>query len=795
MDALRADLRDAFRSLLKAPLFALAAVLSVALAIGADTSVFSIVDSVLLRPLPYGRPERLTALPGIFSYPQLEDLRAQTRTLEHLGGYGYVPFDLTGDGDPVQIPAAVVTGDLFGTLGVPAALGRTLVPSDDLPGAAPAVVVSDAFWRSRMGADPSPLGRALMLSGRSYTVIGVMPPGFVLPTGMSELWVPVQLAYPEAVNVRAARFMRLVARRGPGIGLGELAAELGGIAARMREQYPTDLVLTDLRAVPLQTEITGEVRPGLLLLLGAVTLVLLVACANFAHLLLARGAARRSELAVRAALGADRRRLVRQLLTESTLIAVVGGLLGTALAFGAVPALVALAPGTPLAMPIRIDARVLGVALALSLLTGTGAGLVPALGSSRLDLHASLSSATEAPAGARARSFLVVAELVLTLLLLCAAGLLLRSFARLESVGLGFDTTRVFTAGLDLPPSRYTTTEEEVRVRNRILDELRARPGIEVAGLVTSLPLSAGGYAHEVLVEGEPPPVQGSEPMVETRFASHGFFEALRIPVMEGRLMDDGDTAARAQVVVVNASFVRRHLGKRFPLGVRIRWAREDEVRWMSIVGVVGDVADRIVDREPRPTIYVPFQQEVLAFKRWSTLVVRSRTDDARVPADAIRGAVHAADPLLAVTRLRWMDDALAGTLAQRRFILTVLSLFAGAALLLGGLGVYSVVSYSVTRRTREIGIRMALGARRERVVRMVLSQGARLALIALAVGVPVSLATNHLLRTMLYGIGATDAPTYLGTAAGILALALTASWLPARRAAHTDPLLALRAE
>ena len=795
MDGLRADLRDAFRSLVKTPLFAVAAILSLALAIGADTAVFSIVDSVLLRPLPYGAPERLTALPGIFSYPQVEDLRVQTRTLEHLGGYGYVPFDLTGDGEPVQVPAAVVTGDLFGTLGVSATLGRTLLPSDDLAGAVPVVVVSDGFWRSRMGADPSALGRSLMLSGRPYTVIGVMPRGFVMPTGTSELWVPVQIAYPEAVNVRAARFMRLVARRSVRTDHGELRAELGGIAARMREQYPTDVVWADLRAVPLHTEITGDVRPGLLLLMGAVTLVLLVACANFAHLLLARGAARRSELAVRAALGADRRRLVRQLLTESTLIAMTGGVLGTALAFGAIPALVALAPTTPLVMPIRIDARVLGVALALSLLTGTGAGLVPALGSSRLDLHASLSTGTEAPGGARVRSLLVVGELALTLLLLCASGLLLRSFARLESVALGFDTTRVFTAGLDLPPSRYTTPEEEVRVRSRILEELRGQPGIEVAGLATTLPLSGGGYAHEVLVEGEPAPVPGSEPMVETRFASRGFFEALRIPVLEGRLMDDGDAAESAQVLVVNAAFVRRYLGNRSPLGVRLRWAREDPPRWMLIVGIVGDVADRVVDREPRPTIYVPFQQELLAFKRWSTLVVRARADNGRVAADAVRHAVQAADPLLPVTRLRWMDDALAGSLAQRRFILTVLSLFAGAAVLLGGLGVYGVVSYSVTRRAREIGIRMALGARRERVIRMVLAEGAGLAALALAAGVPVSVASNHLLGTMLYGVGATDAPTYLGTAAGILALALTASWIPARRAARTDPLVALRAE
>jgi len=797
MDVLLDDLKYAFRSLRRSPAFAAVAVLSLGLAVGADTAVFSLVDALLVRPLPFANPSRLVSVRNVLSYAQVTDLREQARAVEEIGAYGYLPLDLTGAGEPMQVQAAVVSGGLFATLGVQPALGRWLTPQDDAPGAAPAVVVSEAFWRAHLGGDRSALGRSLMLSSRPYTLVGVMPRRFGMPTGESQLWVTMHVAYAESVPVRNARFMFAVARLRADATRAAAQAELTGLAKRMRELYPTEEAGTVLALVGLQERVTGQVRPALLLLLGAVSLVLLVACANFANLLLARGAARRGELAVRAALGADRIRLVRQLLTESVLVALIGGALGALLSLWALPALIARdASALPPGASVHIDGRVLAFTLAVSLFTGLVFGLVPALRGAEVDLHSSLKEAGRGPSGparSRLRSALVVTELAMALLLLAGAGLLLRSFAGLQAVPLGFDPKGVFTALVDLPVSRYPEAVEQARLRARVLAALQGVPGVQAAGLATQLPLS-GTIAHEVIFEGRPPLAPGEEPAIATRFASRGFFEALRIPLIEGRLMDATDTAAAAPVVVVNEAFVRKYMGGRSPLGARLRWGREDPVRWMTIVGVVGDVAEEPLDRAARPTIYVPFEQEILAFKRWSALVVRSAATDPRALAASIKKAVWAADPLLPVTRLRWMEESLAGSLAQRRFTLLVLALFAGAALVLAGVGVYGVVAYSVAQRTHEIGVRMALGAGGRSVQRMVVAQGARLALLAVALGAPASLGLARVLGSLLYGVAPTDVATHAATSAAIFALALLASWLPARRASRIDPMIALRA-
>ena len=797
MEALLDDLKYALRSLRRSPAFAVVAVLSLGLAIGADTAVFSVVDALLVRPLPFAEPSRLVSLRETLSYAEVADLREQGRTLEEIGAYGYLPLDLTGDAEPVQVQAEAVTGGLFATLGVQPAVGRWLTPQDDAPGAAPAVVVSDAFWRAHLGGDRAALGRSLMLSSRSYTVVGVMPLGFGMPTGESQAWVTMQVAYPEDVPVRNAWFLIGVARLRSGATGAAAQAELTGLADRMRASYPEEAgrVLT---LVGLQQRVTGEARPALLLLLGAVSLVLLVACANFASLLLARAAGRRGELAVRAALGADRLRLVRHLLTESVLVASAGGALGVLFAQWALPALVASGlSALPRSSSIRLDGRVLAFTCAVSLFTGIVFGLLPAIRGAQVDLHSSLKEGAHAaggPSRSRLRSALVVAELTMALILLTGTGLLLRSFSNLQSVRLGFDAEEVFTAQIDLPVSRYPEAGEQARLRSRILAALQAQPGVQAAGIVTQLPLRGRGPAHEVIFEGRPPLALADEPTIATRFASRGFFEALRIPLREGRLMDATDTASAPPVVLVNQAFVRKHLEGRSPLGARLRWAREGAVRWLTIVGVVGDVAEEPLDRTARPTIYVPFEQETLAFKRWSTLVVRSSLADPRALAASIKQAVWAADPLLPVTRLRLLDEALAGSLAQRRFTLLVLTLFAGAALLLSGIGVYGIVAYSVAQRTHEIGVRMALGARARLVQWMVVAQGARLALLAVALGVPSSLVLARVLGSLLHGVQPTDTATHAGTCAAILGLALLASWLPARRASRIDPMIALRA-
>ena len=799
MDAFLGDLKYAIRSLRKSPAFAAVAVLSLGLAIGADTAMFSVIDALLVRPLAFAEPSRLVSVRGALSYAELTDIREQARSLEEIGAYGYLPLDLTGVGEPVQVQAAVVSGGLFRSLGVRPALGRWLTPEDDAAGAEPVAVVSDAFWRAHLGGDPAALGRSLMLSSRSYALVGVMPRGFAMPTGESQAWVALQVAYAEGVSVRNARFLFTVARLRASAGPGEAQAELRGLAGRMRELHPAEEAGQSLTLVGLQERVTGDVRPALLLLLGAVTLVLLVACVNFANLLLARAAARRGELAVRATLGADRLRLVRQLLTESVLVALAGGGLGALLSLWALPALVALYPwALPAAASVHVDGRVLALTFAVSISTGILFGLVPALRGAKVDLHSSLKDGARAsggPARSRLRSALVITELAMALLLLSGAGLLLRSFAGLQAVRLGFDPSGVFTALIDLPVSRYPGVAEQARLRSRVLASVQALPGVQAAGVVLQLPLSGGKLAHEAIFEGRPPLTPGEEPAIETRFASRGFFEALRIPLVEGRLLEATDTAAAPQVVVVNEAFVRKYMGGRSPLGSRLRWAREDEVRWMTIVGVVGDVADEPLDRAARPTIYVPFEQEILAFKRWAMLVVRSGASDPRALAASIKRAVWDADPLLPVTRLRWMDEALAGSLAQRRFTLLLLALFAGAAVALAAVGVYGVVAYTVAQRTREIGVRMALGARGRDVRRMVVAQGMNLALVALAFGVPLSLALARVLGSLLYGVAPTDAATHAATSAAIFALALVASWLPAWRASRIDPMLALRAE
>lgn len=797
MGALFEDLRYAFRSLKRSPVFAATAVLSLGLAIGADTAVFSVVDSLLLRPLPYAAPARLVTVRNYVSYAETTDLREQARTLESIGAYGNMPVDLTGGAEPVQVRAAVVTGGLFATLGVQPAFGRWLTPQDDAPGAPAAVVVSDAFWRAELGADRAALGRTVTLSSRAYTVVGVMPPGFGMPSGDSQLWVPMHVAYEEGVSGRNARFLSAVARLSAGASRADAQAELTGLADRMRKLYPDEESSLVLTVVGLQESVTGDVRPTLLLLLGAVSLVLLVACANFANLLLARGAGRRAELAVRAALGADRFRLVRQLLTESVLIALLGGVLGILFSSWALPMLVAR---NPIALPARsvdLDARVLAFTCGVSLLTGIVFGLVPALRGASVDLHAALKDggrASSVPARTRLRGAFIVAELSIALLLLTGAALLLRSFANLQSVPLGFDPNGVVTAVVDLPVSRYPAVEEQARLRSRVVSSVQALPGVRAAGIVMNLPMS-GGTNHEVIFEGAPPAAPGNEPAIQVRFASRGFFEALRIPLVEGRLMDATDTAAAGPVVVVNQALVRKYLDGRSPVGTRFRWARESPVRWLTIVGVVGDVAEVSLDRSPRPTIYVPFQQETLAFKRWSALVVRSDHSDTRALAAAIKEAVWSADPLLPVSRLRSMDEALAGSLAQRRFTLLVLSFFAAAALVLAAIGVYGVVAYSVAQRTHEIGVRMALGARRGSVQRMIVAHGARLGLVAVALGVTTSIAFGRILRGLLHGIGPSDPATLAATAAAVFVMALVASWLPARRASSVDPTVALRAE
>ena len=778
------ELRHAIRSLLRTPGFTAVAVLSLALGIGANAAIFSVVDALLLRPLPYAAPDGLLALRRQQSPPDLRDAGAQSRMLAAVAGYGAYPLDLVGRGEPEELPGALVAGPLFEALGVRPSEGRWLTRGDDR---AYAVVLSDGL-RHKLFGDGAAVGNSLLLSGKSFTVVGVMPPRFRLPDGESQLWVPAGAAYPEASEARGAHFLTGVARLAPHATQEQAQHELDAVAARLAQQYPAEDRDLSLALMPLQERVTREYRSTLLLLFAAVGLLLLVACANFGGLLLARGAASRHELAVRAALGATRGRIVQQLLLQSALLSLAGGAAAALLAAWCQPLLVSLVPN-PAFAGIAIDGRVLLIAQAAALVSGLLVGLLPAAQSSRPDLHAVLQSAAPSHSGrTRLRSALVVVEIALAVVLLTGAGLVLRAVWKLRETPLGFDPARVLTLRLDLPGSRYREVPRQTAFFDDVLSRISALPGVEAAGTVSELPMSGERLTHNALIEGAPPVAEGAEPEVGAHVVSAGFFAALRIPLLEGRFFDSRDGAASAQVAIVNAAFASKYFPRRSAVGARLRYARETPARWMTIAGVVGDVRENL-QQPAEPTVYVPYAQNASPWHRWATLAVRGSAD---VEA-AVKKAVWAVDPALPVTRVRPMEQVLSASMAQRKLQLALLGLFAGLALLLGAVGIYGLVAYSVTQRTREIGVRMALGATRGRVLGMVLSQGLRLAVAGVAAGTAAALALGRLAASLLHGVPPADAPTSVAIAAVVAGAAALASLLPAWRAARIDPIASLR--
>ena len=793
METLLRDLRFGARSLARTPGFSAAAILSLALGIGANTTIFSVVDAVLLRPLPYPAPEELLAFRFNQSPPDLRDLRAQGKTLRAVAGYGGYPFDLATRGEPEQLPGALISGPLFEALGVEPASGRGLTESDDRADAAPVVVISAALRRRILG-DREALGATLQLSGKSFTVVGVMPAGFKLPDGEAQLWVPLETGYPEASQARGAHFLTGVARLARGATRAQAQLELDAIAARLAERYPAEDRELTLPVLPLQDRLTRKVRATLLLLLGAVGMVLLVACANFAGLLLARGAARQHELAVRAALGASRARLLRQLLVESALLAFSGGAAAMLLAAWSLPALLSLDPGSlPPIAEVAIDRRVLAFALVAALGSGLCFGLLPALQTSRLDLLGALNDASPRSGyRSRLRSALVIAEVALAVLLLTGAGLVLRSIWKLREVRLGFDPAQVLTLRVDLSGSRYGTVARQTDFFDRLLEGARSLPGVQEAGLISELPMSGFHLTHNTIIEGAPPVPEGAEPEIGAHVASPGYFSALRIPLLAGRLFDGRDRPDAPQVVIVNAALAKKYFPGRSAVGGRLRHARDPTVRWMTVVGVVGDARDAI-EQEQEPAVYSPYPQNASAWHRWETLVVRAAPGAEAGLWRALKTRVWATDPQLPVTLARPMDELVARSLSQRRLELTLLGLFAALALVLGAIGIYGLVAYSVTQRTHEIGVRLALGATRGRVLALVLGDGLRLAVAGLALGLCAAAALSRITASYLYGVAPNDPPTYATIALVVGGAALLASWLPARRAGRIEPMAALR--
>ena len=809
------DLRHSVRSLRRSPAFTLAAVATLSLGIGANTVVFSLVRAVILRPSPFPAAERVLMLwesnekQGYLenppSAPNFDDWARQSRSFERLALVdAQRTFNLAADGRPERVAGAAAGASLFAALGVSPALGRTFAPEEEIPGRDRVALLGDELWARRFHRDPAVLGATLVVDGRPSTVVGVMPPGFVFPgesgaigggapPPRAELWVPLALS-PQQRNQRSSHSLRAVGRLRSGVSPAAAARELSAIQARIARAHPGDYVGTAVRGVALEDQAAGAVRPALWMLLGAVAFVLCIACANIAHLLLARAASRRREFAVRAALGAARARILAQLAVESLSLAVAGGAGGILLAAWGIEA---LRPFLPAELPrtgaVRLDGAVLLFTLAASVAAAALFGSAPALELARRDLTSGLAEggrgSAEGRRGRRIRDGLVVAQIALALLLSVGAALMGRSLLRLQSVPSGFDARGVLTAEITLPESPYATRADRATFFRTLVERLRAIPGVSAAGMTTQLPLSGENMNFAVEVEGRAPAPE-EFPSADLRAVTGGYFESLRIPLRRGRVFSASDGPDSPHVMVVNEALARRYFPGQDPIGRRLTLG----VNGFQgvIVGVVGDVKQVALERPANEEAYVAYEQAPF----WSTgRVVAATAGDPMALAPALREAVRALDPAQAVARIRTLEEVTRRSVAQPRFRTALVGFFGLLAVGLAAIGLYGVLSYSVARRAREIGIRMALGARAGQVVGLVLAQGLGLAALGVGIGIAAALALTRVLARFLFDVTPTDPATFAGTAVLLAAVALLACWLPARRAARVDPIEALRTE
>ena len=812
MGTLIQDVRYGIRSLLKNPGFTAVAALALALGIGANTAVFSVVNAVLLRPLPFDKPDQMVMIWETNLARSLDKSRVspvithdwleQKHVFDDVTAWWYPQVNLTdSSNEPARVRTIDVTDNFFTVMGVSPFMGRGFLPGEDKRGAERVTVLSHKLWQSRFGSDPNIIGKSIALDGRSHSIVGVMPEGFNFPEN-TEMWTP--LGWDVTQHSRNAKFMEVVARLKPGITVESAQSELNALAARLEQEFPKSNTDWSAKVISLHEQIVGNIKPALLILLGAVGFVLLIACANIANLLLSRAGARQKEVAIRLALGANRPRLIRQFLTESLLLAVVGGAIGILLAVLGGKLLVALNPiSIPRLDEMGVDLRILLFTLGIVILTGIIFGLVPALQASKPDLNQVLKEggrdSQASASGRRIRSALVVAEIAIALVLLVGAGLLLRAFIRLQGVSPGFNPANLQTFNLQLPSTKYKDWSQVSGFYAQLLDRIKALPGVQSADVAGFLPLESG-WRLAFTITGQPKAPDGEDLIAQYRIVSPNYFQTVGIPMARGRQLTERDNADAPGVVVINQAMAERFWQGEDPVGKRVNSSTRfigplgkviPQSPEFEIVGVVGNEKNSGLNASPEPAIY--FSQTQFSYRSMN-VIVRTAPNPASI-VGVIRNEVRAIDGELPISNMKTMEQILGDSIAQPRFSTLMLGLFAGLAMVLAAVGIYGVMSYSITLRTREIGIRMALGARQGDVLGMVLRQGLKLAAAGIAIGLIGAVALSRVMTSLLYGVSATDPLTYVVVSIVLAGVALVACFVPARRATRVDPMVALRYE
>ncbi|HKV35462.1 MAG TPA: ABC transporter permease [Pyrinomonadaceae bacterium] len=811
MRTLMSDVRFGLRMLLKSPTVTIVAIVALMLGIGANTAIFSVVNAVLLRSFPYSDPEKLALVwekrqggrtdQNVINLANFTDWKNQNQVFSDMAVFFDRSLNLTSDGEPEEVPAQFATSNLFSVLGTNPLLGRTFAADDARDNQPSVVIISYGLWQRRFGGDKGIVGRQIVLNNRQNTVVGVMPASFgwhiqrgTEASKPADIWVPFQIS--NELIIRRGRFASAVARIKPGVTIEQAQSEMSTIATRLEQQYPDFNKTWGVNVVPLRTQFTGEIRRPLLILLGAVGFVLLIACANVANLLLARASSRRKEIAVRAGLGASRWRISRQLLTESVLLSLIGGMLGVFVAWWGTKALVALSPPALIDLQrVSVNIPVLLFTLGLSLLTGIVFGLAPALQATRFDLQGALKEGGKNVGGAAGSHYLrnvfVITQVALALVLLVGAGLLVKSFNRLQSVEPGFDPQNLLTVRVNLPFSKYDTDQKRIDFFQQAIAQMRSIPGVESVGAINTAPFTGLYPGTNVAVFGAPPLPPEQELKTGVLVTDSNYFATMQIPLLRGRLYTQQETTEMRHVVVVNETFVKKNLGGEDPLGKRLTIYMKQENMPTEIIGVVADNKHLALDQAVEPMVYWPHAE--LAYSGM-TLMLRT-SNDANAVAPAARGVIRALDPQQPIGAVTTMDQLLSVSVARARFSASLLTVFSIVALVMAAVGIYGVMSYTVLQRTHEIGVRMALGAQRFDVLKLVVRKGIVLGVVGVAVGLAASFALTRLIATLLFEVTATDKTTFAVVSLGLFLITLLACYVPARRATKVDPMKALRYE